>query len=934
ITVDYTVTGDTADASDYTTAATGQIVVAAGQLSAELLIPIVDDADTEAAEGFTVQITGVSNTSGDAVIGDADATVTIAPSDNPLASAVPEGGAAFALDFETDATDPIADGVFDTVLGPQATAYIASQAAIEGGQLKIQTSNGDLSQGPDDASKNDLVKAVDLSSSDINEFYIRTVVDNPFDADFFASLVDDAGGQNITPGVIPNYAQLGIVIAVDDPTLNQDGTQFIKLIFGGNSGNATQMWTPAEGDVDGLNQVVKLPAVGTAAGQTIALDDIAKVELALVVDKAAGTIGQIVTYYDDAGNVLGGVRPVAEAGFVTAAPIAMTQPVIDAIANGTTVVGVLTTDFEQAGVTIPSFEAAFDLLEVTSPQISLTQDALVSIADVVDDVTESGDLENDLVIFELTAADGYTGDMDVTFSLDGGAPIAATVAFDAGLGSLEVDVPQDSRWNGETAEVTLVSIATAGYAVDAANATATATVLEDDPADTALGTVYGDLSDDRLAPTDIGTLALGDNEVFAAQQGDGAPGGRDRDYFTFTVADGQALSGLVLDGYVTTEESPAQAFMGIQEGTAITVDPITGAPDDTDGLLSGLIYGDGQQGTDLLPSLAEGGEIQTGAPIFAGFETPLAAGTYTLWLNQGGPSTSVTLNLVTIDPSVLDLELAIANAPTVLENGDTDSTALAFTVTANDASFSGDVTIDYTVDGSAAQSVVSFTSGVGTISVDVPNDDAFTGDTTVAVALTSADNSSDTFTVSATDGAASGIVRDDDVQTYQRGEVVAAFNAGGPAITQDGIDFVASAGNAAPFSGGASFTDNVGGNGLQPAFDGTVYKTEVNDNATAFGGGVDQGFSFSAPVDPNKSYFVDLYFAEIYATAVGGRKFDVEAEGTLVLDNYDVLAENGGDINAPVIVELTDPIQPGDNGAIDLSFIAETDRAKVSAIVI
>jgi hypothetical protein len=39
-------------------------------------------------------------------------------------------------------------------------------------------------------------------------------------------------------------------------------------------------------------------------------------------------------------------------------------------------------------------------------------------------------------------------------------------------------------------------------------------------------------------------------------------------------------------------------------------------------------------------------------------------------------------------------------------------------------------------------------------------------------------------------------------------------------------------------------------------------------------------------------------------------------------------------VNSPVVVQLTDPIEPGANGEIDLSFIVGVERSKVSAIVI
>ena len=162
--------------------------------------------------------------------------------------------------------------------------------------------------------------------------------------------------------------------------------------------------------------------------------------------------------------------------------------------------------------------------------------------------------------------------------------------------------------------------------------------------------------------------------------------------------------------------------------------------------------------------------------------------------------------------------------------------------------------------------------------------------------------------------------------------VVVAINSGGPTLTQNGIEFVADS----FFSGGTTFTDGGAGNGVQPLFDGTIYKTERYG-----GGGTVASFSYSIPViDGN--YDVELHFAEIFlpngaGSGIGGRIFDVEVEGQLVIDDLDILATTGGDINQPVVIQLSESVSPDDFGnldAIDISFSASADNAKVSGIVI
>ncbi|MEM6715914.1 MAG: Calx-beta domain-containing protein, partial [Cyanobacteria bacterium P01_C01_bin.147] len=151
------------------------------------------------------------------------------------------------------------------------------------------------------------------------------------------------------------------------------------------------------------------------------------------------------------------------------------------------------------------------------------------------------------------------------------------------------------------------------------------------------------------------------------------------------------------------------------------------------------------------------------------------------------------------------------------------------------------------------------------------------------------------------------------------GPVVVAINAGGPALTQNGIDFAADQ----FFLNGNTFNDNNGGNGPQPIFDGTIFETERFADP----------LEYSIPVAPG-DYTVELYFAEIFQSNPGARIFDVLVEGELVLDDLDILAQTGGDFNQPFIFALPDAVSPGENGAIDISFDASTDNAKVSGIVI
>lgn len=143
----------------------------------------------------------------------------------------------------------------------------------------------------------------------------------------------------------------------------------------------------------------------------------------------------------------------------------------------------------------------------------------------------------------------------------------------------------------------------------------------------------GDLSNDNTAPTAI-TLQQGNNRIVANQVGDDS---RDVDYFTITVPDGFQLSELVLDAYEADDSNPA--FLGIVSGNTFPVDVVNDGNPEASQLLGGIVYGDDNVGNDIL-SIA--GQLQDAI----GFDGPLAAGEYTFWLNQTGPSSGGTFNLI------------------------------------------------------------------------------------------------------------------------------------------------------------------------------------------------------------------------------------------------------------------------------------------------
>ena len=86
-------------------------------------------------------------------------------------------------------------------------------------------------------------------------------------------------------------------------------------------------------------------------------------------------------------------------------------------------------------------------------------------------------------------------------------------------------------------------------------------------------------------------------------------------------------------------------------------------------------------------------------------------------------------------------------------------------------------------------------------------------------------------------------------------------------------------------------------------------------------------FTYSHAVT-NGTYTLSLYFAEGTYTAIGQRKFDVFAEGTKILSNFDIVQAAGGPKKAIVktfTVNVTD-------GQINLRFAGLVHDALISAI--
>ncbi|HVU88474.1 MAG TPA: PEP-CTERM sorting domain-containing protein [Pirellulales bacterium] len=176
-------------------------------------------------------------------------------------------------------------------------------------------------------------------------------------------------------------------------------------------------------------------------------------------------------------------------------------------------------------------------------------------------------------------------------------------------------------------------------ALCAATSTAAATVWNE--------SINGDLSNDRLAPTAI-AVAVGSNDVIGSVVGNPS----DLDYFTINVPTGDELSQLVLESFTSTDQ---RGFIGVQHGTTFTES--ASAPNVAN-LLGWTHFGPGagNVGLDILPGMGQG-------PGAQGFTAPLAAGSYTFWVQQLGALTNYDFNFVvkaTPEPATWGMALVAA----------------------------------------------------------------------------------------------------------------------------------------------------------------------------------------------------------------------------------------------------------------------------------
>ncbi|WP_043531827.1 malectin domain-containing carbohydrate-binding protein [Litchfieldella xinjiangensis] len=730
-----------------------------------------------------------------------------------LNDGTPDPETLFMLGFET-AGDPLDEGGFDGVLGGISDSSVITH--IEGGDLVVQTSNGDIYKNN---SANDFIKYTDLSDASLNEMQVSTRFANPFPAALAA--------QGKAADVIPDYAQQGLLFGLG----TQGKNEVVKLVFGGIGGNVVQIWSNPDGK-NGIKTSYQLDDM--LADSALGLEDVADIEMTLSIDKAAGTVTPWVTLYDESGAVIGGLRSEATPGFVTAKAENLPAAVLDNLLDSAvpTAVGVTSNDYGSFG----SFEARWDYLNVTTPGDGSGQPpvepTLLALGDAPT-LVESGDSGVTSLLFPLTADSPIEGSLTVTYRIDGGSQQSQSVVFIDGQATLLIDVANDDIDTGTTSvTVELVSVESGDVAIDSQASTASGDIEEDDgipspepdpetlfmldfetagdPLDEGgFDGVLGGISDSSV----IARIEGGDL-VVQTSNGDIYKNNSANDFIKYTDLSDASLNEVQVS---TRFANPFPAALAAQ-GKAADVIP--------DYAQQGLLFGLGTQGKNEVVKLVFGGiggnvvqiwsnpdgkngiktsyqlddmlaDSALGLEAVADIEMTLsidkAVGTVTPWVTLyaksgaviGGLRSEATPGFVTakaenLPAAVLDnlldsavptavgvtsndygsfgsfearwdyLEvtgpgsdgsgeptvIAIDDAPTLIESGDSGATRLLFPLTTDD-DVNAEMAIEYSLDGgvTTAFQTVAFVDGHASLSIDIVNDESYDGVDIVTVEL-------------------------------------------------------------------------------------------------------------------------------------------------------------------------------------------------------
>ncbi|WP_375434373.1 malectin domain-containing carbohydrate-binding protein [uncultured Hymenobacter sp.] len=303
------------------------------------------------------------------------------------------------------------------------------------------------------------------------------------------------------------------------------------------------------------------------------------------------------------------------------------------------------------------------------------------------------------------------------------------------------------------------------------------------------------------------------------------------------------------------------------------------------------------------------------------------------WTQVSGPNTATFTSKTVAQPTVSGLVAGVyVFSLVVTDNAGLASAADQMSVTVNSATNTAPVanagadktvtlpTSSVTLDGSGTDTNGQIASYAWT-QVSGPNTATFTSKTVAQPTVSGLIAGSYVFSLIVTDNGGLASAADQMTVTVNStgGTAVYRIRAGGGQITTSLGTFLADQ-SYQPVPGNTYSTSSpIGG-----TTDDALYQSERYGNP----------FSYAFAVSSGKQYRVVLHFAEVFATAIGQRMFDVSIEGTKVLDNYDIFKKAGA-LNATTetfTVSVAD-----DQLNINFSALASeggVENAKVSAIEI
>ena len=344
-----------------------------------------------------------------------------------------------------------------------------------------------------------------------------------------------------------------------------------------------------------------------------------------------------------------------------------------------------------------------------------TATAALPMLSIGDASVDEGDSGSTTMTFTVTLSQAATEAVTVNWTTQGGATATVGTDYTAGNGTLTFNAGDSSK---------TVTVSVVGDNVDEPNETFTVTLSSASGATISDGTATGTIRDDDDTPTV--TLVLTPASI--------------------TEAGGASTVTATLD-------HPSS------EATTVTVSASPVSP---------AVAGDYTLSGNLDLTIAAGETDSTGVVtmtavnnnVHEGDKTVTVSGTATNSQGITAPQ-SVTL---TITDDELPPGLSIADAS--VDEGDSGSTTMTFTVTLNPVA-SGQVTVDWATADGTARAGTDYTAGSGsltfnagdsskTVSVSVTGDDVDEPDETFTVTLSSASGAD------ISDGTATGTIRDDD----------------------------------------------------------------------------------------------------------------------------------------------------------------------------